>query len=263
MQHLINKNHILCSCVICHKQLTVQSIASHHQKHIRNLKLCPVCHNSHDKSGVYCSRRCANSRPQSASTREAKSARLKGRTSSRLGVKRVVYTPITYCTVCKSAIPYITSKRKPKTCSPKCKAVTLSNAGKKSASIRITRSADEIALYTLCNDHYMLVSHNTPMFNGWDADIIIHDTKTAILWNGPWHYKEMPGLTHSLVQVSNRDAIKIHEIEKAGWKVISFNDNEWTPATAFAFILHQDGVSIKNWSSYRDSNPTRLDGNQK
>lgn len=65
------------------------------------------------------------------------------------------------------------------------------------------------------------IANNTPYFkddNGgvWDADIIIHDLKIAIHWNGAWHYKECGG-KHSLKQVQSRDAIKHEAVEKAGY----------------------------------------------
>ena len=57
---------------------------------------------------------------------------------------------------------------------------------------------------------------NEPIFNGWDADIIIEDLKVAVLWNGKWHYEKVTR-SHSLEQVQNRDKIKLKEIESAGY----------------------------------------------
>ncbi len=57
---------------------------------------------------------------------------------------------------------------------------------------------------------------NEPMFNGWDADIILPNKKIAILWNGVWHYKKITK-KHSVEQVQNRDKIKINEIKKLGY----------------------------------------------
>ena len=62
------------------------------------------------------------------------------------------------------------------------------------------------------------------MFNGWDADVIIEDIKYAILWNGPWHYRKITE-EHSVEQVQNRDKIKIHEIEQAGYTPYVIKDN--------------------------------------
>lgn len=57
---------------------------------------------------------------------------------------------------------------------------------------------------------------NDALFDGWDADILVHDIKLAVLWNGPWHYRKITK-KHSLKQVQTRDAIKLVEIAKAGW----------------------------------------------
>lgn len=55
---------------------------------------------------------------------------------------------------------------------------------------------------------------NEPMFNGWDADIVIPSKKIAILWNGAWHYKDLLG---GLKMIQNRDKIKYNEIVKKGY----------------------------------------------
>ena len=57
---------------------------------------------------------------------------------------------------------------------------------------------------------------NEQFFDGWDADVIIHSEKTAILWNGIWHYKQILK-TQSLKQVQTRDRIKTSIIEKYGY----------------------------------------------
>jgi hypothetical protein len=61
------------------------------------------------------------------------------------------------------------------------------------------------------------------MFNGWDADVIIEDIKTAILWNGKWHYEKIKK-EHSVEQVQNRDKIKLMEIENMGYKSYVIKD---------------------------------------
>ena len=65
------------------------------------------------------------------------------------------------------------------------------------------------------------------------ALIVIPSKHVAILWNGPWHYKEMPLSNHSLAQVQNRDRIKIHLFESMGWKVFVFEDRHFSPQSAF------------------------------
>lgn len=94
----------------------------------------------------------------------------------------------------------------------------LSETGKKSAYIQSEnrRSKNEIEFYKLCENYFSNIEHNKPIFNGWDADIIVHDIKYAILWNGKWHYEQITK-SHSVKQVQNRDKIKINEIQNYGY----------------------------------------------
>lgn len=108
-----------------------------------------------------------------------------------------------------------------------------SKGGRKSATIQCRRSKDEIALFNLCEQYYTRVTHNEIIVEGWDADIILSDHRVAILWNGPWHYKEMGLSNHSLKQVQTRDYHKTKALTTAGWQVIVYRDDEYTPTTAF------------------------------
>jgi len=109
-----------------------------------------------------------------------------------------------------------------------------------SAKKQCRRSKKEIELFELCKSYFVdyEIEHNIPVVPDevWDADIIIRDIKLAILWNGPWHYKEMPLKNHSLKQVKNRDRIKIILFERNGWDVLVFEDREYTPKKAFEYI---------------------------
>lgn len=68
----------------------------------------------------------------------------------------------------------------------------------------------------LCEKHFKNIDCNKQIFNGWDADVIIHDIKYAVLWNGVWHYKKITK-KHSVKQVQNRDKIKEKEIRIYGY----------------------------------------------
>lgn len=94
----------------------------------------------------------------------------------------------------------------------------MSMAGRKSAEVQANkrRSKNEILFFELCDNFFKNVDHNKPIFNGWDADIIIHDIKYAILWNGAWHYKQLTKKS-SLKQIQNRDWIKVEEIKRCGY----------------------------------------------
>jgi len=90
--------------------------------------------------------------------------------------------------------------------------------GLKSANVQKQnrRSKNEIHFFELCKDKFNNVLNNEPIFNGWDADIILEDYKIAILWNGKWHYEKITK-SHSVSQVQNRDKIKMKEITSAGY----------------------------------------------
>lgn len=114
-------------------------------------------------------------------------------------------------------------------------------SGKRSANKRNKRSKKEIELYNLLKLKFSNIGSNEPIANGWDADILLHDHKIAILWNGPWHYREMGFANHSLKQVVNRDCIKIQEFESIGWDVLIYEDRHWTPIEAMIDVLLKIG----------------------
>lgn len=136
---------------------------------------------------------------------------------------------IKYCIICGKKF----RRRHSICCSEECSKIYLQNRkqylsketllhfqeiGKKSAQIQseIRRSKNEIEFCTLCENYFNNVEHNKAIFNGWDADIIIHDIKFAILWNGKWHYEQFMPNT-SLKQIQNRDQIKLQEIQNIGY----------------------------------------------
>ena len=86
------------------------------------------------------------------------------------------------------------------------------NGGKVSAQKQSRRSQNEIYFAELCSQ-YFTITTNEQFFDGWDADVIIHSDKIAILWNGAWHYKQI-SKTQSLKQVQARDKVKTAIIKK-------------------------------------------------
>lgn len=101
----------------------------------------------------------------------------------------------------------------------------LSKAGLKSVNIQkeTRRSKNEMYFCELCEKYFSNVLHNEPIFNGWDADIIIKDINFAVLWNGKWHYEKICK-THSVKQVQNRDKIKIDNIQQCGFNPYIIKD---------------------------------------
>ena len=141
-------------------------------------------------------------------------------------------TELYVCEVCNSTFKY---HKKRKTCSKACLS-SLVSTEVRSNPRKTLRSKDEISLFLLCEEHFKLALHNTIIEDGWDADIVLSDHKIAILWNGPWHYREMPGLKHSLLQVQTRDRIKTILFKKLGWTVLVYEDRYYTPQSAFKEI---------------------------
>lgn len=158
----------------------------------------------------YCSRSCANGRVHTKDTKEKISK------SCSKGV--TMYTKI--CPCCSNR--YETKKPRQTYCGRHCQYKTLNTSeksrkgGRASINAQNRRSKNEIAFADLCKSHFDNVLLNEPVFNGWDADIIINDLKVAILWNGVWHYKKITE-KHSISQIQNRDKIKLREIVNAGY----------------------------------------------
>ena len=136
--------------------------------------------------------------------------------------KQVTLKPIV-CVICTKEFQPKSSKTK--LCSRECAdnfcrtdeykkraVVNGQKGGKIGASRQCKRSKNEIYFSELCAREFEITT-NEQYFDGWDADVIIHSEKTAILWNGVWHYKQI-SKTQSLKQVQSRDKIKIAIIEK-------------------------------------------------
>lgn len=87
-----------------------------------------------------------------------------------------------------------------------------------SAQRQTRRSINEIYFSLLCERYFKTVLTNEPIFDGWDADIILPDFKIAIFYNGIWHYKQVRA-DHKLEQVQSRDKIKKDVVEKHGYSV--------------------------------------------
>lgn len=188
------------------------------EKHTFNSK-CNNCDNyveykHYEEKIVYCSISCANKRSHSSETRKKISE----------GVASRFNKSDRFCLNCNKNIKH--KKKRNKYCSRSCasKHYLETDKGKehikkmvqKSVNTQVRRSKNEILFFEKCFNKFNNVESNANIFNGWDADVIIHDFKLAILWNGKWHYEKIRE-GHSLIQVQNRDRIKIKEIEKIGY----------------------------------------------
>lgn len=125
------------------------------------------------------------------------------------------------------------------------------NGGKRSAQVQkdARRSKNETAFADLCIATFGYVGHNEAIFDGWDADVLIHDLKIAVLWNGKWHYEQIG--KHSLSQVQTRDKIKMQKIIDAGWKPYVIKDlgkhnPKFVEEQFRQFLQH---ITIAGWDS--------------
>jgi len=176
------------------------------------------------KKHFFCSKSCANSRQM---TEELKDKISKGvqkfLKSNELTFKSKIKQNFQkyYCLDCGNEI----KKTKTGYCK-KCRykhisfeaRQKLSQGGKNSVKNQkiLKRSKNEIEFFELCKKKFKNVINNEPMFNGWDADIILLDLKIAVLWNGKWHYEKIKS-NHSVEQIQNRDKIKIKEIKSCNF----------------------------------------------
>jgi hypothetical protein len=139
--------------------------------------------------------------------------------------KPVTLKPI-ICGICNKEFQPVSSKTK--FCSRECANANSrtdeykkraffngQKGGKVSATSQGKRSKNEIYFSELCAKEFDITT-NEPYFEGWDADVIIHSEKTAILWNGIWHYKQIVK-SQTLKQVQARDKVKTAIIEKFGY----------------------------------------------
>ena len=180
----------------------------------------------------FCSHSCAaiynnaKREPRSEESKQKTHDSLKKYYSQKISHKRI-------CKVCGKEYTYNKGISTKLVCSKECSEylrihrrefltddtiLKLSKSGRKSVYVQgeSRRSKNEKYFYELCLKYFTNVSHNETIFNGWDADIIIHDIKFAVLWNGPWHYKKIKS-NSSLSQIQNRDMIKVKEIEHFGY----------------------------------------------
>lgn len=200
------------------------------------------------KTRQYCSRKCSNSRQIDDSKKKTlncykcnkpvvvglRASKVKcdkcrsiQRQSRIVKEKRIRVSKRTYYDfICKQCNNQFQSTRKDtKFCCRHCQSIFVGRLGGiKSSAKKIKRSKNETLFFELCKLKFSNVLHNVNMFNGWDADVILPDLKIAILWNGPWHFRKC-NKKHSVLQVQNRDKIKIDEIRKYGFNEYIISDN--------------------------------------
>ena len=199
---------------------------------------CETCQKEHDGSygsGRFCQQACSRSFSTKAKRKEI---------NKKVRQWQQKNNPLTIidkeCPLCSAKFQVKKTKKNQRFCSRSCatkwqydernpdyalnKAKATENGKKSAAAQRTTRrSRNEIHFASLCEEHFDKVLTNEPMFNGWDADVIIPELKIAVLWNGKWHYEKIMEGT-SLKQIQNRDKIKMKEIRAAGYEPYVIKD---------------------------------------
>lgn len=160
-------------------------------------------------------------RIQTIHSNELRSKKLRGkRNPRRVDIQKM-------CERCGNVIALTGATQYYKFCSNNCRSEGRQESGRNTGRLNVTRinkrSKNEILFASLCVE-LGEIRTNDPMFNGWDADVILPTYKVAVMWNGPWHYRKITK-AHSLEQVQNRDIIKQQEIKKAGFEVYVVRDN--------------------------------------
>jgi hypothetical protein len=169
---------------------------------------------------LFCSQSCAARFNNALRPKKTVQEKIRKR-RKRIKRKGEKYYNLT-CSICLKDFKY---KNIAKCCSMECRKIGMSKGGLKSVTTQkeSRRSKNEILFANLCFDYFKDVKTNEPIFNGWDADIILPNEKIAILWNGKWHYEKITE-KHSVNQVQNRDSIKIKEIQNLGFNPYVIKD---------------------------------------
>ena len=180
------------------------------------IRVCEKCGKSFENKSLwslrrFCSKSCANSHEVSEEQKKKTSETL-------LAKSRKFPRPVCkdcgkeLCLTCKSG--YCREHVNKHRVTTEAQRERYREIGKQNAAKHDSRSKNEIRFFELIQEKFPDALPNEPMFNGWDADIVIPSKKIAILWNGAWHYKDLLG---GLKKIQNRDKIKYKEIVKKGY----------------------------------------------
>lgn len=149
---------------------------------------------------------------------------------------------------CSRCSKHFSGYKRRKYCN-ECLFLVQQESGIKSIIVQkeVRRSKNEILFYDLCLKEFVNVTNNDNIFSGWDADVLLHDVKVAVLWNGPWHYVYCGG-KHRLKQVQSRDIIKLQKIKESGWTsyIIKDYDNSSNGKFSKEFV-EQEFLKFKDW----------------
>ena len=219
----------------------------------KNPNTCLQCQNAlsfEKRNYKFCNCSCSVSynntkRQQSIKTKQKISKTLKNTNNNKPKLSR-----IKLCKNCNKYFQIYSDTATNKFCSKECRfdfnRERFSEIGRNNIlkQKQQRRSKNERLFAIFCKKHFNKILLNEPLFNGWDADVIIEDIKVAILWNGKWHYEKITK-KHSVKQVQNRDKIKIKEIKKHGYVPYIIKDmGKYNPS----FVKEQFNIFLRSYS---------------
>jgi len=157
------------------------------------------------------------------------------------------------CKVCDIEFVYQRGSGRKSVCSEICKTILRKQISRKgglaASKVNNKRSKNEMLFAEKCLVLDPDLITNEPMFNGWDADVILPRYKIAVLWNGAWHHKKITK-SHSLKQVQNRDRIKLKEIVSFGYTPYIIDDH----GSENSKFVDEEFIKFKTWMQGEESN---------
>jgi hypothetical protein len=162
-----------------------------------------------------------------------------------------------YCVNCKKDITFDRNKR---FCSKYCHTYfqkhdpetnkkareNCSKGGLSSMKVQNRRSQNEIMFFEKCVEYFgeENVISNERIFDGDDADIIIHSIKYAIEWNGEWHYNK--DLNRHAGSKLEKDCAKVANFAKCGYTPYVIKDRSCASKNRVDFEFKKFIKTIKN-----------------
>jgi hypothetical protein len=246
-----NIEHFKRNQKYCSLKCSSESRKREHKKLICQNENCNIEFIENNIKQKYCSLKCANDFK-------------KGKSITIINRRQFIPKLPKYCLNCNKLYNNDKkSSRNKKACSKECANILNITSpkqrenrklnGKKggiiSASVQVRRSKAEILFADLCINYFGKddILTNELYFkdrngNFWDADIIIKSIKTAVLYNGIWHYKQVRK-NQNLNQIQSRDKIKQNIINENGFEYYIVKDlksfNEDFVKEEFNLFIHQ------------------------
>lgn len=230
--------HLRCSCLLCHKDTTVQSLTEHIKK-CSTKTYCAICGNIKPTANLFCSKSCAaihNNSHRSTESRLKQTQTVLRTTSQKNYHTRC---KVSFCVVCASTI----RNKWIKTCSPMCFSKHVSNIKRASTfnpqfnRCRHKKSYLESSFAAWLDLHHIvydcefkIYNHNTHRW--YFVDFIFHELKLII---------ELDGTQHKYT--IEADNIRDNYLRSIGYQVIRITHKEYQTKSKLALVQAVLGIS--------------------